>query len=116
MYACMHTCMHMSVSMLFLRKHMLTCKLFRDQGKWLWMNLKVKVTVTVNVRNLRLYECTHEYTLRRMNVRTYFGPTLIRMNVRIYAYTNVRTKLRLYACTYESTLTRSGLFHLMETL
>jgi len=40
-----------------------------------------------NVRtNLRLYECTYE-------------STLIRMYVRIYAYTNVRTNLRLYECT-----------------
>ena len=43
--------------------------------------------------NLRSYECTYE-------------STLIRMYVRIYAYTNVRTNLRLYECTYESTLTR----------
>ena len=70
-----------------------------------------------NVRtNLRLYECTHESTLIRMYVRIYaytnvltnlrlyectYESMLIRMYVRIYAYTNVSTNLRLYVCMHE---------------
>ena len=45
-------------------------------------------TFVTNVRtNLRLHECTYE-------------STLIRMYVRIFAYTNVHTNLRVYECTY----------------
>ena len=74
--------------------------------------------------NLHLYECTYdectyESTLIRMYVRIYaytnvrmnlclydctYESMLTRMHVRIYAYTNVRTNLRLYECMYESTL------------